>query len=104
MSVTIDSSIRDGRLCTITASISSNTNATTTFDVVGHIVQCGIYRSSGTDTFNLTLRDTSSDMIVFSKTNLGTADINPSQVNSGSGAYCRGPLKISGSSTDSSSE
>ena len=102
MTVSIDSSIRDGRLCTVTASVSSNSNATTTFDVVGNIVQCCINRGRGTDTFNLTLHDTSSDMIIFSKNNLGTADINPSQLNSGSGAYCRGPLKISAASTDSS--
>lgn len=102
MTVSIDSSIRDGRLCTVTASVSSDSNATTTFDVVGNIVQCGISRGRGTDTFNLTLRDSSSDMIIFSRTNIGTSDINPSEVNSGSGAYCRGPLRISASSTNSS--
>lgn len=102
MSVTIDSSIRDGRLCTVTSSISSDSNATTTFDVVGNIVQCGINRTSGSDTFTLTLTDTSNNMDLFSKTNIGTSDINPSQVNSGSGGYCRGPLKITAASTNSS--
>ena len=102
MSVTIASSKRDGRLCTVTVNITSATSGTTSFDVVGNIVQCSVNRTRGTDAFSLSLTDTSSNTTFFSKTNLQDTDINPSQINSGAGGYCRGPMQVSAVSTNDS--
>lgn len=101
MTVSIASTKRDGRLCTITCTLSSSSNATTSFDVVGNIVQAAVNRTKGSGNFTLTLEDTSTGMEIFTKASLNTADINPSQLNSGSGAFCRGPLKITGTSVGS---
>lgn len=99
VSVTLASK-RDGRLCTITATITSNSNATTSFDVVGRLVQISITRTTGTEAFTLNIEDTASGMELCNETGLETSDINPSQLNSGAGSYCRGPLKVTSSSTN----
>ena len=100
MAVTITDQQRDGVLCTVTATITDNANATTTNTIVGHIVQIVINRTSGSESFDLQLDDTTNSMMLYSGSSLADTDITPNNLNSGSGAYCRGPLKITTTSTN----
>lgn len=98
MGVTVTNTERDGDLCVLTINVTAAGNATTTENVVGHLKQLTVDGASGiSDDFTLTLEDTANGMQLFSGT-VDLADINPTSVNNGSGAYCRGPLKATATS------
>ena len=98
MGVTVTNTERDGDLCVLTINVtSSGGNATTTENVVGHLKQFTVDGAGGiSDSFTLTLEDTANGMQLFTGT-VDLSDINPTSVNNGSGAYCRGPLKATAS-------
>tara|TARA_R100000664_G_C2749124_1_gene136523 strand:+ start:1087 stop:1428 length:342 start_codon:yes stop_codon:yes gene_type:complete len=95
MTLTITNSERDGNLCAISVtSSSSGGNATTDVDVVGKITQVAVTLASGiAGGGTLTLEDTSNNMQLLSAA-VNTSDLGTSDINGGSGAYCRGPLKV----------
>ena len=97
MGVTVTNTERDGDLCVLTINVTAAGNATTTENVVGHLKQLTVDGAGGvSNPFTLTLEDTANGMQLFSGT-VDLADINPTSVNNGSGAYCRGPLKATAS-------
>ena len=102
MAVTITDQARDGILCTLTATITSDTNATTTNTIVGQIVQIAFNRTTGSDTCTVTLSDNTNSMQLYTNSSVAVTDITPDNVNAGGGAYCRGNLNIAASSTSSS--
>ena len=71
---------------------SGDVTGVTTNNVIGQIVQIALAGSSDDD-WTLTLTDTSNSMQLYTKTNSMSTDVTPNNVNSGSGAYCRGPLQ-----------
>ena len=102
MAVTITDQQRDCVLCTLTATITSDTSATTTNTIVGQIVQIVFSRTTGSDTCTVTLSDETNGMQLYTNSSVADTDITPDNVNAGGGAYCRGTMKIEASSTDSS--
>lgn len=101
--ITVTNTERDGDMCVVTFNVDADTGdpvaATTSENVVGHIKQIGVLNSSGiSNAFTMVLEDTSNNMRLFS----GSTDIDDIKtvaINNGSGAYCRGPLKLSVSGT-----
>lgn len=90
---------RDGRLCTAkftaTGEGGSAFDVSTTVNVIGHIVQIAINKTSGSDTaFDINLYDTTNNMTILDTAISSSGDITPNNLNSGSGGYCRGILKI----------
>ena len=83
----------DGVLSTVTFTATDDDTATTSVNVIGQIVQCAINRSSGSATCTVTFTDTTNDCELFSKSSAAATDLLPDDINSGGGAYCRGPLK-----------
>ena len=85
---------------------SGSGNATTTANVIGQIVQVGISRDTGNlqvDGFQL--EDTTNSCQLTDIDNVANTDLMPDDINSGGGAFCRGPLKLtvtydSGTSTN----
>ena len=89
---------RDGRLCTakfvVTGESSTAVNGDTTVDVIGHIVQIYVASSGSSDTgWTLELSDQTNGMTLYNSGNGDHSNIYPSNVNDGSGAYCRGILR-----------
>ena len=95
MSVTVSNQGRDGDLSTVTFSVTGNGNATTSFDVVGHVKQFALNLVSGvgSDPFDIELSDTTHRYLMFSE-NSKTADELQNSFRNGSGGYCQGPLKL----------
>ena len=100
---------RDGRLCTAkftaTGEGSTAIEVSTSAMVIGQIVQVACSKTSGSDTaFDVNLYDTTNGMTLLDATTSSGGDITPNNVNSGSGAWCRGILKIEVDNMTSSDE
>tara|TARA_R100000664_G_scaffold2132_1_gene5506 strand:- start:8449 stop:8808 length:360 start_codon:yes stop_codon:yes gene_type:complete len=98
MAWSISNAERDGDMMVVTVEADTSTDTegvgvTTAKDVVGHIKQISVQNPSGVSSaFNLVLEDTANNMELFSGS-VDSSDIKTTSVNTGSGAYCRGPLK-----------
>tara|TARA_R100001594_G_scaffold138927_1_gene182881 strand:+ start:939 stop:1280 length:342 start_codon:yes stop_codon:yes gene_type:complete len=98
MGMTIANTKRDGNLCVAEVTVTSGGgNATTTEDVIGSLFQIEVTNTDATsNAFTFTMEDTANNMLLFS----GTIDSDDILTfNNGSGAYCRGPLKVAHSGT-----
>lgn len=95
MAVTVTNQSRDGDLCTVTFSVTANGNATTSFDVIGHVKQfaLNLVSGSGSDPFDVDLEDTQHGYLLFSENNK-SADELQNSIRNGTGGYCQGPLKL----------
>ena len=105
MAWSISNAERDGDLMVVTVTVDTSTDtdgATTTENVVGHIKHFSIQNPSGiSNPFTFVLEDTANEMELITMS-VDSTDISPDNINNGSGAYCRGPLRAKYSGTNPS--
>ena len=96
MGATITDIERDGDICVITVSLTSGGGtARSTVNVVGQVIQIEVTSSNTAiaSSFSLTLNDSTNGMQLYTGT-IDQLDVSTSDINNGTGAYCRGVLEV----------
>lgn len=103
MANTLSSHNYDGRLSTAVFSLDGTVSAvSTTNNVVGQIVQYAVTNSDDLQ-IDINLQDATNGMTLDTQANVSTTDITANNINSGSGAWCRGILTVDTTTKDSGS-